>query len=141
MGRLHFTQPSLVMALRRIQKELQDLSADPPANCSAGPVGDDMFNWQATIMGPGDTIPRRCLLLEHQFSSGLSFQASKVRAHNKDLPLQCKFKWCNLPRHLERPVEPSSHHFKSLAFALFVALRPEPKRSVGARDCTALVKG
>lgn len=33
-------------------QELAEITLDPPPNCSAGPKGDNMYEWVSTILGP-----------------------------------------------------------------------------------------
>ncbi|GAM21651.1 hypothetical protein SAMD00019534_048260 [Acytostelium subglobosum LB1] len=41
-----------ITSTRRIQKELADITVDPPSNCSAGPIADNLYEWMSTILGP-----------------------------------------------------------------------------------------
>lgn len=43
---------SMSAAAKRIQKELAEISLEPPTNCSAGPKGDNLYEWVSSIMGP-----------------------------------------------------------------------------------------
>jgi len=69
------------MSAQRIRKELKLLEEESKSmpGCSAGPVGDDLLNWQGIIVGPeGTPYVGGVFKLEIVFPSDYPYKAPKV---------------------------------------------------------------
>jgi len=68
-------------AVQRLNKEIADLEKTPIDSANAGPTGEDLFKWQATLMGP-DKSP---------YAGGVFFVEMHFPADYPNKPPKVKF--------------------------------------------------
>lgn len=68
------------MSIKRLHKELAEIQKEPPINCSAGIINDDIHTWDATIIGPEKTPYESGIFkLTINFPENYPFKPPKVK--------------------------------------------------------------
>jgi ubiquitin-conjugating enzyme E2 D/E len=63
---------------------LTEIEKDPPPNCGAGPVGEDIMHWQGAVMGPeGTPYDKGVFFLNIHFPPEYPFKAPKLQFTTK----------------------------------------------------------
>jgi len=72
------------MSNKRLNKELLEIEKDPPVNCSAGIINDDINTWNATIIGPEKTpYENGVFKLSIDFPDNYPFKPPKVKFNTR----------------------------------------------------------
>ena len=75
------TSSFIMIAIKRLQKEMKELAIDPPAGITAGPTCSDLYRWSATIQGPDGT----------PYQGGLFFILINIPVDYPFAPPKCSF--------------------------------------------------
>ena len=68
------------MNVRRIQKDLKEIMNDPPVNCTAKIINDNINQWEGQIIGPPETPYKDGIFkLSISFPENYPFKAPNIR--------------------------------------------------------------